>query len=329
MKALKFNQTGSLEHLKLVDAPDPIAQPGEVIVQVRAAAINPSDVKNVLGVFRQTTVPRIPGRDFAGVVISDSKWKGKSVFGTGGRLAVDRDGTHAELVVVPESGLVEMPKNLTFSQATAMGLTYLTAWQALVVVGKLKPQETVLITGATGAVGSSGVKIAHHLGAKVIGTVTSSKKPPKDVADKAEWVNSEKLQESVMQLTQNRGVDLVMDAVGGPLFEPCLQSLALNGRQVAVASIEPRVSFNLPDFYRRQAHLIGVDTFKLSLEESAAVLKSLVPAIEKGIFNPPEIDEVTLAEAIKAYEEINAGKAKHKKVIIFPRDRTDNAQRGT
>ena len=93
----------------------------------------------------------------------------------------------------------------------------------------------------------------------------------------------------------------------------------LNGRQVAIACVgDPRVSFNLIDFYHKQAHLIGVDTFKLSFEECANILKSLAPAIEKGLFVPPEIDEITLMDSIKAYEEINSGKAKHKKVIVFP-----------
>ncbi len=322
MKALKFNRTGSLEELKIVTEADPTLQPGEVLVRVHAAAINPSDVKNVLGKFSKTTLPRIPGRDFAGVVISDSKWKGKSVFGTGGTLGVTKDGTHAELVSVPESALVEMPKNLTFAQATAMGLIYLTAWQSIVTVGKLKPQETVLITGATGSVGSSAVKIASHLGAKIIGTLTSSKlPPPKDIADKAEWISLDqvKLSEAMMKLTQGKGVDLILDAVGGPLFEPCLESLAHKGRQVAIACVgDPRVSFNLVDYYRKEAHLMGVDTLKLSFEENAAILRLLIPSIEKGIFDPPEIDEVAFSDSLKAYEEINSGKAKHKKVIVFP-----------
>ena len=113
MQALKFNQTGSLDQLKIVEVDDPTPQAGEVIVQVRAAAINPSDPKNVLGKISETKPPRIPGRDFAGVVISDSKWKNKSVFGTGGTLGILQDGTHAELVCVPESALVELPKNIS------------------------------------------------------------------------------------------------------------------------------------------------------------------------------------------------------------------------
>lgn len=322
MKALKFNQTGSLDLLKVVEVATPDPQPDEVIVRVHAAAINPSDVKNVLGKIHGSTLPRIPGRDFAGIVISDSKWKGKAVFGTGGTSGISKDGTHAEFVAVPESALVEMPNNLSFAQATAMGLSYLTAWQSIVVAGQLKSQETVLITGAMGAVGSSAIRIAHYLGAKVIGTYRSSKQQsPENIADKAQWVclDQEKLPDAIMKLTNGQGVDLIFDVVGGPLFEPCLECLALNGRQVTIACIgtTPRVSFNLLDFYHKQAHLIGVDTFKITFQESANILNALVPGIEKGIFTPPAIDEISLMESIKAYEEINNGKAINKKVIVF------------
>ncbi len=321
MKALRFNQTGSLEQLKLVEVDDPIPQSGEVLVRVHAAAINPSDVKNVLGKIHGTKLPRIPGRDFAGIVISDSKWKGKSVFGTGGALGISRDGTHAEFVSVPESGLVELPNHLSFAEATAMGLSYLTAWQSIVIVGQIKARETVLITGATGAVGGAAIHVAHELGAKVIGTLKSAKqKPPKDLSEKAQWIglDEEKLSVAVMKLTQDLGVNLVFDVVGGPLFEPCLECLALNGRQVAISCLgDPRVSFNLLDFYHKQAHLIGVDTFKLSFNECANILKSLVPGIEKGVFTPSEVDKIALTDSIKAYEDINNGNAKHKKVIVF------------
>lgn len=319
MKALKFNKTGSLEDLKIVSVDDPIPQSGEVIVRVLAAAINPSDVKNVLGKMKETQAPRIPGRDFAGIVISDSKWKGQSVFGTGGSLGFSKDGTHAEFVAVPESALVERPNNISFAAATAMGLSYLTAWQALVVAGQLKAQQTVLITGATGSVGGAAVRIAKALKANVIGTRTSN--PAPDIADPIQWIslNKEKLGEAVNKLTHGRGADLILDAVGGPLFEPCLECLSQHGRQVAIASTgDPRVSFNLIGFYHKQAHLIGLDTLKLSFEECANILKALVPGMERGLFIPQKIDEVSLTDAPKAYEEILNGKTRNKKVIVFP-----------
>jgi len=106
MRALKFHQTGSLDDLRIEDVPLPTPDEGEVLVQVKAAAINPSDIKNVQGKMHETTVPRIPGRDFAGIVANGpDDLLGQSVFGSGGNLGFGRDGSHAEYLVVPaESG---------------------------------------------------------------------------------------------------------------------------------------------------------------------------------------------------------------------------------
>lgn len=321
MKALKIDKTGSLADLKVVTVENPFPQKGEVIIQVRAAAINPSDPKSVLGKMKEMKPPRIPGRDFAGIVVSDSKWKGKSVFGTGGELGLSKDGSHAEFVAVPEVGVVEMPKGISFVSATAMGLSYFTAWQTLVVAGQLKSQDTVLVTGATGAVGGAAVRIAKSKGARVLGTVVKSNDVlPADIADQIEWIflDKEQLVAGVNRLTQNRGVDLILDVVGGLLFEPCIQCLGQGGRQIAIANAgDPRVSFNLIDFYHKQAHLIGVDTLKISIEDSANILKALAPGMEKGLYIPQKIEEISLQNAPQAYVDINNGKAKAKKVIVF------------
>jgi NADPH2:quinone reductase len=175
MKALYFRDTGSLANLRVenVEVPRIAAHGGEALVRVRAAAINPSDPKNVFGKFSETKVPRVPGRDFAGIVVEGpATWKGKEVFGTGGNLGVGRNGSHAEFVTVPVEALVEKPKQLSFEQAAALALGYLTAWSAIVTAGRVSPNDIVLVLGATGAVGSAAVKIAKHIGAKrVIGVL--------------------------------------------------------------------------------------------------------------------------------------------------------------
>ncbi len=319
MKALKFNSTGSLSELRVVEAERPVPDIGEVLVQIKAAAINPSDVKNVLGKMEPTKTPRIPGRDYAGIVVSDSVWKGKSVFGTGGLLGFTKDGSHAEYITIPETALVELPSNISFSTATAMSLGYLTAWQSLVVVGKLKANEKVLITGAAGAVGNAAIRIAHSLSAEVIGTYLPSNQIPEDLKNVVQWVNleTEKLPDKIYELTNNKGVNLVMDVIGGKLFESCIDCLAERGRQVSIATTDPTVSFNLLDFYHKEGQLFGVDTLKLSYQEAAHILKALLPGMEKGIFVPQEIDEVSIEDAPEAYEAINNRTAKRKQVIIF------------
>ena len=134
MRALRFHKTGSLDNLMVEEVPMPAPAPGEVLIEVKAAAINPSDIKNVQGKMHLTTVPRIPGRDFAGLMIKGSEGQvaGQPVFGSGGDLGFARDGSHAEYVAVPAAAVVPLPKNLSFAQAAGIGVAYLTAWAALV-----------------------------------------------------------------------------------------------------------------------------------------------------------------------------------------------------
>jgi NADPH2:quinone reductase len=115
MRALKFYQTGSLDNLRLEEVPVPRPGPGDVLVQVKAAAINPSDVKNVQGKMHETSVPRIPGRDFAGLVVQGpDELLNRSVFGSGGDLGFDRDGSHAEYFVVPANAVISSAKESKF-----------------------------------------------------------------------------------------------------------------------------------------------------------------------------------------------------------------------
>jgi NADPH:quinone reductase-like Zn-dependent oxidoreductase len=289
VRGLFFRNTGSFDNLHVEELPMPVPKAGEVLVKVLAAAINPSDAKNVLGKMPATKTPRIPGRDFAGRVVSgDSLWEGKSVFGTGGDIGFAKDGSHAEFVAVPVAGLVEMPPDLSYEQATAIALGYFTAYAGIVRTGAVKRGETVLVTGTTGSVGSAAARVAAWKGARVLGTVRSSRDLGKrDDLPLVEWIDLEArpLPESVQELTAGKGADLIFDAVGGTLFETCLESLAERGRQIALASAgEARVTFNLVNFYHKEACLIGVDTLKLSPGEAAEILKGLLPGFKEVSF---------------------------------------------
>jgi NADPH:quinone reductase len=320
MKALQFERTGSLDDLKNVEISKPRPANGEVLVQIKAAAINPSDVKNVLGKMHETSVPRIPGRDFAGVVVEGpSEWTNRKVFGSGGNLGFGRDGTHAEFVAVPVAALNPLPKNLSFEQASAMGVAYMTAWSAVVTTAKIQPGEMILITGTTGAVGGAAAKIARKQGAHVIGTSRRAADIP-GLSDPAveHWIGLDagNLSASVLALTQGRGVDVVFDVIGGAMFEPCLKSLASRGRHIAIASNpDPRVSFNLVDFYHRELRLFGVDSLKISFEESASILRGLTPGIEDESFPPPALKCRSFSEAIDAYRLVGEGKVREKQIL--------------
>jgi len=140
MRALKFYQTGSLDDLRVEEVTVPIPAEGEVLVEVKAAAINPSDIKNVQGKMHETTVPRIPGRDFAGMIVKGPDERlGQSVFGSGGNLGFGRDGSHAQYLAVPATAVLPLPRNLGFEQAAGIGVAYITAWGALVNAAQLYP----------------------------------------------------------------------------------------------------------------------------------------------------------------------------------------------
>ena len=236
MKALRFEKTGSLDELKIQEVQRPMPGPGSLLVAVKAAGLNPSDAKNVLGRMHQTKVPRIPGRDFAGIVAvgTEAYPVGMEVFGSGGALGFARDGSHAEYVEVPAEAVQPKPRALTFEQAAIVGIPYLTAWRAIVDVASLKEGETVFITGTTGAVGDAAARIAKYIcRATVIGTARRHTDAVRQklldyidgLADLSAGAIS--LPEQIRAETGGQGVNVVFDVVGGSLFDPCLRCLAL------------------------------------------------------------------------------------------------------
>ncbi len=216
----------SLAGLQLEDVPIPALYDGDCLVRVKAAGLNPSDLMNIKGAFHYTSLPRVPGRDYAGVVEKGpAEWIGRSVWGSGAELGFSQDGTYAEFVVVPSSSLVEKPRNLSFSAAGAAGVPFATAYQALVQAARIERGETALITGAAGAVGSAACQIALGRGARVLGLVKD-----RTEIEGVELIESnEDIVAKVRELTAGLGVDVCLDTVSGPVF-PCSHGIARNGR---------------------------------------------------------------------------------------------------
>jgi len=316
MRALRFSEFGAPAVLRIDDVAVPEPGEGEALVLIKAAAINPSDYKNVSGHFKETTLPRTPGRDYAGIVVKGNRRVGEEVWGNAPKLGISRDGTHAEYVVVPDETLSVKPKTLSMAEAAAIGIPFITAWASLVDAAQVQPGETVLIIGAAGAVGQAATQIANWEQARVIGAGITS-----DLIPGAESVistSTEDLRERVMELTAGLGVDVVFDTVGGLMFEPALRSLAFRGRQVAITSVgDPRVSFNLIDFYHNRSRLIGVDSNGLTAPELARIADNLRPGFESGALTPPPIEIVPFEKAVDAYSRLAAGKAPVKLVLAF------------
>src|ERR1700733_6203608 len=313
MKALRFEKYGPPSVLSIQELPVADLKPGEALVELHASAINPSDVKNVAGAFK-ASLPRIPGRDFAGVVVAGDGWKGKEVWGSGAGFGVWRDGTHAQYIVAGLDGLSRKPAHLSMEQASTVGVPYLAAWSGLVDGANIQAGETVLITGALGAVGRAATQIAHWKKAKVIGADISD--GPSDV-DFFVNTKTKELPFEVKALTDGKGADLVFDAVGGPMFETCLKSLRLGGRQVAITSIgNGRVEFSLVDFYHNRQLLMGVDTVKLTGPEIANIMDKLRVGFEGGVLRPSPVQRWSLDQAIDAYTAVEKGTSSNKHVLL-------------
>ncbi len=313
MKALRFASFGPPSVLRIEDVPIPEPGKGEVLVHVNAAGINPSDIRNVSGHFKGTTLPRTPGRDFAGTV-AKGKHHGDEVWGSSPTLGIVHDGSHAEYVVVPEETLSLKPKPLSMEQAAAIGVPYVTAWASVVSAAQIKAGETILIVGAAGTVGQAATQIANWKQARVIGAGVTSDPIPGTVA--VVNTKTEDLRERVLELTGGRGVEAVFDTVGGPMFEPALRSLKFGGRQVAIASNgDARVSFNLIEFYHNFSRLLGVDSYGLTPRQVGEIADELRLGFETGALNPPPIEIVPFETAVDAYSRMAAGQAKAKLVL--------------
>lgn len=304
MRALRFHRFGAPSSvLNFEEIATPTTRNGDLLVQVKAAAVNPSDVKNVGGAFSQTTLPRVPGRDFSGIVVSQSEDEGREVWGTGPGLGMTRDGAHAEYVSVPADFVTTKAEQLTFEQAASIGVPFTTAWAALVSAGQVSAGETILIIGAAGAVGSAAVQIANWKQASLLAADISS--DPISGAQALINTKNEDLPQRVRELTHGKGVDFVFDAVGGPLFEPGLRSLRVGGRQVAITSTGgPRVSFDLVEFYHNQLRLIGIDSNKFAPNELRTIMADLNRGFESGALHAPALEGVPFEFAIESYERV-------------------------
>jgi len=311
MRGIRFSEYGDPSRLSLVDLPDPRGDEATAVVRVAAASVNPSDVKNVAGQMEGTVLPRIPGRDFSGVVeAGPSEWLGTAVWGTRGDLGFSVDGTHAERVAFPVSGLVRKPQNLGHEVTSAIGVTFLVAWLGLVTYANAQAGETVVVVGAGGGVGGAVIQIAKARGCRVIGVDRGAPPPPPAGPLLDEFLNAEgDFSADVRRLTRDGGAPVVFDSVGGVLFERSLRCVGHRGRLVEISATgKRRVDFDLIDFYHNETRLFGADTRKLDAAQSGEILAALVPGFESGLYLPPTLAEThPLAEAVAAYRSVERG----------------------
>src|SRR5882672_1341189 len=294
----------------------------EVLIEIAAAAVNPSDVKAATGLMAYAVFPRTPGRDYAGVVIDGpSGWIGRGVFGSSGDLGIRRDGTHATHLAVEADAVVEKPKSLSWDEAAGIGVPFVTAMEGLRRAGIPKAGETVLVMGVNGKVGQAATQIATWHGARVIGVVRRSEPYEGHANSRVDVIDASATDVAtrVRELSGGKGADIVFNTVGDPYFQAAHQSLALRGRQILIAAIDRIVQFNILEFYRGQHTYVGIDTLGLSSIATGAVLRELGPGFASGHLKPFPIQSAAIfsLEQAKAAFLAVAGSSRDR-VILRP-----------
>lgn len=322
MKALRFARYGSPDVLEYIDVPTPGTDADTALVRIHAASVNPSDVKNVGGHFSHTTLPRIPGRDFSGVVEQGPlAWRGVEVWGTGGDIGFSRDGTHAAYIKLPVAALTRKPAALDHAQASAIGVNFVVAWLGVMDYAQLREGETIAVIGAGGGVGGAVTQIAKSLGCRIVGIdrrpVDASSPAGKRIHDFVPF--DEHTVAHVRDLPGLAdGVDVVFDSVGGIAFETALGLARRRGRVVEISGTgRRRVEFDLINFYHNETQLLGADSAKLGVVESARLMQAIAREFDHGKFDPPVVaHRYPLEQGREAYEAVANGTSG--RVVLVP-----------
>ena len=288
MKSVRFHEFGSADVLRYEDAPKPAAGPADVLINVKAAALNHLDVWVRSGAReRNIPLPHIPGSDGSGIVaevgsavdwikpgdrvlISSGLSCGHCEMCLGGRdnlcreyrvLGVREEGTYAEFVKVPAVNSVPIPEGLDFTEAAAIPLVFLTAWHMLVTLAKIRPGETALVHGAGSGVGSAAIQIAKMIGARVITTAGSHEKLKRAQELGADYLvnyQEKDFVEEVKRITEKKGIDVVFEHVGGEVFEKSITVLAKGGRLVTCGATSEYVAkVDIRYVYSRHQSILG------------------------------------------------------------------------
>jgi NADPH:quinone reductase len=297
---------------------------GNVVIEIAAAGVNPSDVKAVLGAMPQAIWPRTPGRDYSGVVVDGpADLIGKEVWGSGGELGVRRDGTHARHLVIDVSRVRTKPSTLSLREAGAVGVPFITAYEGLRQAGGVNEDDIVLVLGGNGKVGQAAIQLATMGGAAQVFAVERDAEPflghatgPVEMLD----ASAIDVANHVRAKTGGHGADIVYNTVGSPYFEVANRAMAIKGRQIFVSTIERSVPFDIFAFYRGRHKFIGVDTLELDSGECAAILDDLKAGFESVSLKPfPVHDDhvYPLGRAVEAYKAVLAGS--RERVVLDPR----------
>jgi NADPH2:quinone reductase len=309
MRAVEIAKPGGPEVLVPASRPLPVPKPGEILVKVAAAGVNRPDVLQRMGLYPvPADASDLPGLEIAGEVVacgSEARmWKvGASV------CALAHGGGYAEYCAVPEVQALPVPRGLSAVEAASLPETFFTVWSNVYDRGRLKPGETLLVQGGSSGIGVTAIQMAKAMGNRVLATAGSDEKCAACVrlgADKAINYRTQDFQAEVLAATGGKGVNVVLDMVGGDYVPKELKCLADEGRLVFIAFLRgPKTELDINEVMRRRLVLTGSTLRPRPIDFKGAVARSLRehvwPLIEAGKIRPVVFKTFPLAEAAEAH----------------------------
>ncbi len=318
MKALLCKAYGDPFQLVYEEMESPVLEPGEVRIAVQAIGVNGADALQVLGQFQLATpFPFSPGFELSGIVVECGA--GVQAFQLGDRvLAVTCYGAYTEEIVVPATNVAHLPETMNMLTGAAFPVAYLTAYLSLQRRGRLQRGETLAVHGATGSVGRAALEVGKQLGATVI-AVTGHPALIEGQPDIMINYQQESLTQRLLDFTSGRGVDVILDLVGGDLFEASWSALAWEGRLLAVGFASRQIpQVSLAQILTKNGAIIGEDLagyITRDMRTVQQVLAELLGWYEEGRLAPRQPQVYPLEEGANMLQQIATHQMREKIVL--------------
>jgi NADPH2:quinone reductase len=320
MKAIRVAQFGGPEVMHFEDVPALTPGPGQVLVNIRAAGVNPVDTYIRNGVHaRKPALPYTPGLDGAGTIAAMGE--GVTGLSLGDRVYIENalTGTYAEQCLCDAVHVHALPENISFEQGATIATPYVTAYHALLRVAHALPGETILVHGGSGGVGIASIQIAKAHGMMVMATAGSDRGRELARQQGADLVfdhNAPDYQGKILAGTSGRGVDVILEMLANKNLGNDLRLLARNGR-VAIIGSRGTVEINPRDAMVRQAAILGVFLFNVTLPELASIHAALQAGLRNKTLNPVIGERMALADAARAHIKV-LEPGSYGKIVLVP-----------
>ncbi|MHC4474416.1 MAG: NADPH:quinone reductase [Planctomycetota bacterium] len=319
MKAIIVQKFGEPQVMKLQQVDQPRPGPGQVLIEVKAAGVNPVDTYIRAGTYSFGQVPYTPGFDAAGVV--EAVGEGVTKVAVGDRVYTfgSVSGTYAEMALCQEQQVHPLPDKISFEAGAALGIPYTTAYRALFQKARAQADEVVLVHGASGGVGIAAVQLAKAAGMTVIGTAGTQRGRDLVAKQGAHHVldhHKAAYMQKAMALTNSRGFDVVLEMLADVNLGGDLEVMAKNGRVVVIGcrgtvEINPRLAM------QRDISIIGMITTNATDQEMAAIQEAIQAGLKDGTLHPVVAQSLPLPQAPKAHQEVIES-PHHGKIVLIP-----------